>query len=276
MPRWCPARDRCQKFPRQRISTALRKQTGGLIPRVDRIVGEKSRRYRRAIRAPHSGNPARYPGGAHRGSLVEARDFPAVFATIERAGLARAPVGFYTRAWNSVCWQASLNGLAQRAQAACEAAVAPDTTVLAARDSRGLARALAGNLKEATADFAYVVEHGKAGAFVDKRAGWLEALRAGKNPFTDQVLDELRKQRPKPWGFRRWSRLRCVRRRSRLGPRARWRRRGTAGSAGCAPTPRGAARYTPVRRIIVESGGSHPLSWSCGAVPPLGRSGSLE
>jgi hypothetical protein len=127
-------------------------------------------------------------------SLVDARDFPAVFATIERAGLARAPVGFWTRTWNRVCWWASLSGLAQRAQAACDAAVAPDTTLLTTRDSRGLARALAGDLKGAAVDFAYVVDHAKAGSFLDKRAAWLEALRAGRNPFTDQVLGELRKQ----------------------------------------------------------------------------------
>src|SRR5439155_761565 len=48
-------------------------------------------------------------------SLVDAHDYPAAFATIDRAGLARAPVGFWTRTWNKVCWWASLNGLAQRA-----------------------------------------------------------------------------------------------------------------------------------------------------------------
>ena len=127
-------------------------------------------------------------------SLVVARQFDAVFATIERARLNRAPVGFWTRTWNQVCWWASLSGFAQRAQAACDSAVAADTTEVAARDSRGLGRALAGNLKGAAADFAYVVEHSDAGTFLDKRAAWLEALRARQNPFTPQVLDELRKQ----------------------------------------------------------------------------------
>lgn len=127
-------------------------------------------------------------------SLVDARDFEAVFGTIDRAGLARAPVGFWMQTWNKVCWRASLNGFARRAQAACEAAVAPDTTHVSARDSRGLARALSGDIKGAIADFAYVVEHSGAGVFLDKRAAWLEALRAGNNPFTQQLLDELRKQ----------------------------------------------------------------------------------
>lgn len=127
-------------------------------------------------------------------SLVEARQFDAAFTAIERARLNRAPVGFWTRTWNRVCWWGSLGGFAQRAQSACDAAVAVDSTDVGARDSRGLGRALAGNLKGATTDFAYVVEHSEAGSFLDKRAAWLEALRAGKNPFTPQVLDELRKQ----------------------------------------------------------------------------------
>lgn len=127
-------------------------------------------------------------------SLVDARNFPAVFATIDRAALARAPVSFWNSTWNHVCWWGSLSGFAQRAQAACDAAVAPDTSLIAYRDSRGLARALAGDLKGAVVDFGYVVDHSKAGTFLDKRAAWLEALRAGKNPFTEQVLEELRKQ----------------------------------------------------------------------------------
>ena len=126
-------------------------------------------------------------------SLVDARNFPAVFAAIDRAALGRAPVGFWRRTWKDVCWWGSLGGFAQRAQAACDAAVAPDTSVISSRDSRGLARALAGDLKGAAQDFAYVVDHSQAGTFLDKRAAWLEALRAGKNPFTEQVLEELRK-----------------------------------------------------------------------------------
>ena len=171
----------------------------GAAAEVARIVQQRMRRV-----VPRSGTGApserlmrevRRVIAAERSvdSLVDARDFPAVFATIDRAGLARSPVSFWSRTWNNVCWRASLGGLAQRAQAACEAAVAPDTTVLAARDSRGLARALAGDIKGAIADFAYVVEHAKQGTFLEKRAAWLEVLRAGKNPFTEQVLEELRK-----------------------------------------------------------------------------------
>jgi len=166
------------------VARAIQQRLRGAIPRATAAPSERLvREVRRVIQAERAVD-----------SLVDARDFHAVFATIERAGLARAPVGFWTVTWNKVCRWASLNGLAGRAQTACEAAVAPDTAVLTFRDSRGLARALAGDTKGAIADFTYLVEHAKAGTFVDKRAAWLEALRAGNNPFTAQVLDELRKQ----------------------------------------------------------------------------------
>jgi len=124
-------------------------------------------------------------------SLVDARQFDAAFQTVERARLAQAPVDFGADTWNSLCWWASLNGQATRALPACESAVRPDTTNLAYRDSRGLARALAGDLPGARDDFTYVVAHAAAGPFHDRRAAWLETLRAGTNPFTAEVLKEL-------------------------------------------------------------------------------------
>ena len=126
-------------------------------------------------------------------SLVEARDFEAAFRMVEGARLSRAPVGFSASTWNGLCWYASLNGYAARALAACDAAVAPDTTNLAYRDSRGLGRALAGDLAGARDDFAYVVAHAEPGQFYETRAAWLNTLRAGENPFTAEVLDGLRR-----------------------------------------------------------------------------------
>jgi transglutaminase-like putative cysteine protease len=126
-------------------------------------------------------------------SLVEARDFAGAFRAIERARLSRAPVGFAANTWNSLCWYASLYGHATRAIPACEAAVAPDTTNLAFRDSRGLGRALAGDLAGARVDFEYVVAN-TDGPFHDERAAWLETLRAGTNPFTPDVLERLKRE----------------------------------------------------------------------------------
>jgi hypothetical protein len=125
-------------------------------------------------------------------SLADARDFDAMFAAIDSADLERAPVGFGADTWNNVCWYASLYGHAERAMAACEATVAPDTTNLARRDSRAVARALIGDTEGAIADFTYIVDRAAEGAFLDMRAGWLDVLKAGGNPFTEEELRRLR------------------------------------------------------------------------------------
>jgi hypothetical protein len=125
-------------------------------------------------------------------SLVEARDFDAMFAELDRSHLERAPASFGADTWNSICWYASLYGYAERAMPACEATVAPDSTNLARRDSRAVARALVGDTDGAIADFTYIVDHAPEGAFLDMRAGWLDVLKAGGNPFTEKELLRLR------------------------------------------------------------------------------------
>lgn len=125
-------------------------------------------------------------------SLSEAKNIDSAFAAADRASQAHAPVTFSAQTWNSLCWWGSLGGQAQRAKAACDAAVAPDTTDLSIRDSRGLQRALAGDLRGARDDFAYIVANVVDGSFKDLRSQWLSALRDGKNPFTPAVLEQLR------------------------------------------------------------------------------------
>ena len=76
---------------------------------------------------------------------------------------------------------------------ACEEAVklAPDNVYI--RDSRGIARALTGDKNGAIEDFqAFVNSPTIAKEYKTKRQGWINALKAGKNPFTDEVLQELR------------------------------------------------------------------------------------
>jgi len=126
-------------------------------------------------------------------SLAEAKNIDAAFQATDSAFLAHAPVTFRAQTWNSLCWWGSLGGQAKRARAACDAAVAPDTTDLSIRDSRGLQRALSGDLDGARDEFAYIVANVDPGPFRDLRSEWLSALRAGQNPFTPAVLDELRK-----------------------------------------------------------------------------------
>jgi WD40 repeat protein len=97
------------------------------------------------------------------------------------------------KSWNNLCRHGSLNGSAKEAMFACEKAVnlAPNNVYI--RDSRGLARALIGDNPGAIEDFqAFVKYPGISKKYTEKRQGWIKELQAGKNPFTDEVLQELR------------------------------------------------------------------------------------
>ena len=63
------------------------------------------------------------------------------------------------------------------------------------RDARGLCRALNGDIAGAIEDFEAVV---KSNFFrpdeEEKRRRWLEALQAGRNPFTPEEIEALRQE----------------------------------------------------------------------------------
>jgi hypothetical protein len=98
--------------------------------------------------------------------------------------------------WNALCWFGSLYGAAGRVLDACEAAVAAAPEDGGIRDSRGLARALTGDVAGAIADFEFAVawarETGNEEAFIDSREGWIAELRAGRDPFDEETLAQLR------------------------------------------------------------------------------------
>jgi WD40 repeat protein len=104
------------------------------------------------------------------------------------------PTSISARSWNNLCWVGSLHGHAAEVMAACEKAVslAPKDSVFNYQDSRGLARALTGDTQGAIEDFQafiespYSKEEEKA-----QRQRWIDALRAGKNPFTKEELESL-------------------------------------------------------------------------------------
>jgi hypothetical protein len=71
----------------------------------------------------------------------------------------------------------------------CERAVQLDPNNTGIRDSRGVARALTGNVAGAIEDFrAYSGDASNNGASRDQRRGWADALQAGTPP--EQVLSE--------------------------------------------------------------------------------------
>jgi hypothetical protein len=98
--------------------------------------------------------------------------------------------------WNSLGWYGSLYGYAADVLFACEKAVNLEPNYERYYDSRGLAKALTGDLTGSLADFQVFVENEifphYAENFKQRRLRWVEALKAGENPFTPEELEALR------------------------------------------------------------------------------------
>ena len=63
------------------------------------------------------------------------------------------------------------------------------------RDARAIARALSGDISGAIKDFQIVIEKIDTDSDMGKkRQTWLEALESGTNPFTPEVIKELRSE----------------------------------------------------------------------------------
>lgn len=96
---------------------------------------------------------------------------------------------------NSVCWFGAVRKLATQVIGLCDRAVAMDTTVTGIRDSRGVARALSGDVPGAILDFqAYVGDTRNPAASRERRRSWVAALKRGTavtSIFSDQVLAAL-------------------------------------------------------------------------------------
>lgn len=99
---------------------------------------------------------------------------------------------------NTACWEGTLSGVASRALAACELSCTLDAESVSYRDSRGLARALAGDTPGAIGDFRFVVgsEAEEAEELRDTRSEWLRVLESGGDPFDAGTLEELRGSQP--------------------------------------------------------------------------------
>ncbi|MBD1917545.1 MULTISPECIES: hypothetical protein [Cyanophyceae] len=112
--------------------------------------------------------------------------------------------------WNSLGWAGATYGYGTHPtiQQAAEQAVAlaDDDRKPFYQDTRGLCYALLGKVNEAIVDFERFLDwasrqedlNEEAAAELQQqcqqRQGWIEALRAGKNPFTDDLLISLRSQ----------------------------------------------------------------------------------
>ncbi|MFZ1599114.1 MAG: tetratricopeptide repeat protein, partial [Anaerolineae bacterium] len=98
--------------------------------------------------------------------------------------------------WRDLCWLGATWNHASLVLDACETAVklAPDDGDN--RDSRGLARALSGDVQGAIEDFEFALAQAKANRWspyqIATRTAWIKALRAGQNPFDAATLERLR------------------------------------------------------------------------------------
>jgi regulator of sirC expression with transglutaminase-like and TPR domain len=76
---------------------------------------------------------------------------------------------------------------------ACENAVTLAPRNGRFRDSRGIARALTGNKQGAIEDFQAFIKSADSDEEEKKqRLGWIDALKAGKNPFTPEQIEKLK------------------------------------------------------------------------------------
>jgi O-acetyl-ADP-ribose deacetylase (regulator of RNase III) len=92
---------------------------------------------------------------------------------------------------NNLCWWGSLWGHAADVIDACETAVALEPENGKFRDSRGLARSLTGNIAGAIEDFHAFVDWTDNEEKRLQRQRWIDALRAGDNPFTEEEIESL-------------------------------------------------------------------------------------
>src|SRR5262249_18547252 len=89
------------------------------------------------------------------------------------------------QSWNDSYWFGSVWRHDGEVMFACERAVELEREDWGIRDSRGVARAMTGDVKGAIEDFQEYIKKSQNIVSKSKRQRWVDALRAGEDPFTD-------------------------------------------------------------------------------------------
>ena len=108
---------------------------------------------------------------------------------------------------NDICWNGSLWGLVSEVLPACDRAVALNSANYSILDSRGVARAIVGDLQGAADDLRASLELAGDDRWNEEdkaqRAAWIRALEGGENPFAGDGLAKLRDD-PAVMGLQWW------------------------------------------------------------------------
>jgi WD40 repeat protein len=125
-------------------------------------------------------------------SLVRENKFQQALAAYTKAQNFEPTVEIPADSWKTLCRQGTLQKQAADVIFACDQAVKLASKDGSIRDIRGLARALTGNIQGAIADFEAYITWTDDPESKSQRQRWVKELRAGKNPLTDDELNNLR------------------------------------------------------------------------------------
>lgn len=96
---------------------------------------------------------------------------------------------------NKNCWYGAIAGHPEAVMDDCERTAQARYDRLWARDSRGVARMLAGDYPGAIEDFQFVVDtmraEGYSGGNVAQRERFIEAMQEGRSPVTEEDMESL-------------------------------------------------------------------------------------
>ncbi len=125
-------------------------------------------------------------------NLARSGKIDEALAQFEKAQKLDADLKIDAWSWYTLCWNGSLNKQGSKVMFACENAVKLTPKDERFINSRGVARALTGDFEGAIKDFEKFVEWTNNEENKAQRNGWIESLKKGVNPFTDEVLKGLR------------------------------------------------------------------------------------
>jgi hypothetical protein len=133
-----------------------------------------------------------------RAAYLSSREVPMALDVANEIKTLYGASGMDAELWNAICWNSSLYGQPDAALPFCEMAIQLDPCNPSFLDSRGLERALTGDLAGAAADFKVFVEFTKKAGRYEKagklRDRWILSLEKGQNPIDAATIETLKQE----------------------------------------------------------------------------------